>query len=288
MRKLLLLFFCSAALAQQQNVNKEVRFVAADKKGQIISIPAASQISATVNDRYPSAPFAVHSATDLPLRIGLVVDTSNSVQNSGVNSVVGGATRLLSARLHTGDAAFVISVKSEVDLEQDWTNDGALLAGAVQKLRAGGGTALFDGIYFGCKKLAKETSAFRKAMIVTSDGDDNQSHATLAEAEKICFDNGIAVNTINYKGSSDYLGRGARVLEALAKTTGGLCLTPDNDKSIRAALEQLSAYWDAEYRGIATFPSLPEEKKIKNAFVTIPVADHLQKYKAGVFSQAGQ
>jgi Ca-activated chloride channel family protein len=288
MRTIVLLFLCSGAFGQQLNVQKEIRFLALDKKGRVVSIAPGTQLAATVNDKYRSSPFEIRSSTAIPLRVGLVVDTSNSVQNSGVNSVVGSATRFLSARLHTGDAVLMISVKAEPDLIQDWTSDGEQLVQSVQKLRAGGGTALFDGVYWACKKLAAEHGSFRREVVVTSDGNDNMSHATLAEAERICFENGVAVYTINYQGSNNALGRGARVLEALAHTTGGLYFSPDSDKQIKQSIEQLSACWDAEYRGLATFPSLPEEKKIKDVSVSAVAGDSLPKFKAGMFFQAKQ
>jgi Ca-activated chloride channel homolog len=281
MRGVLLFFLCSAAIAQNAAIQREVRFTAIDRKGQILQIPPHGEVFALVNDKYQSTPFEVTSTNELPLRIGVVVDASNSVQQQRtVNAIVGGSLRFVGSRLKSGDKAFVASVQSQVALLQDWTDDGKLLIQSVQSLRASGGTALFDGIYFACKKMADEPSLTRKILIVASDGDDNQSHATMNEAERKCAASGVAINSLDYDPGNTAFGRGAKLLRHLASSSSGVFYAPTSEKEIGQALEQLNFYWEAEYRGTATFLSFPGDKKFKNVFVIPLIPPDGEKFPA--------
>jgi len=196
---------------------------------------------------------------------------------------VGGAVRFLGTTRKPNDAAFVISVHSEISVVQDWTSDGNLIFTSVSKLRAGGGTALYDGIYFACKKLAAESAASRKVVIVASDGDDNQSHASLEETFKYCAQHSVAVNTLDEAGQPS---RGAIALRRLSQKTGGLYYAPSNDREIIQATDQLGFYWNAQYAGTATFLALPEDKKIKDVYVLS--AKDLLRFKASVLPDAAE
>ena len=264
-----------------------MQFTAIDNKGKILSFAPLTPLVTVVNSDYHSLSCMVESTSTLPLRIGLVVDTSNSVQQTFVDHVVGGAVRFLGATLKPNDGAFIISVKSEASLFQDWTSDGKVLFEAVNKLRAGGGTAIYDGVYFACKKLAAEPAAARKAVILASDGDDNQSHVSLNETTQYCSQHGVAVFALDYSGPlRNELGRGERALKALAEKTGGLYYAPKNDKEIIAATDQFGYYWNAQYLGTATFQTLPEDKKIKNIYV-VSTSPSL-KFKATLLLENGQ
>jgi len=238
-----------------------------------------------VNGDYRSVSYAPESTRGLPLRVGLIVDASGSVQRTLVDHVVGGAVRFLRETLRANDAAFVISVHEQISVAQDWTSDGGQIFSAVTKIRTGGGTALFDGIYFACKKLAAESSISRKAVIVASDGNDNVSRASSEEVIKFCEQNSIAVHTLNEVGArvSNW---GALVLRRISEKTGGFYYAPSNDKEIIEATDQLGLYWNAQYVGTATFQTLPENKKIKDVYV-LSAADQL-KFKATVLPESSQ
>jgi Ca-activated chloride channel family protein len=287
-RVLIALLLCSCACAQdQQLIKRRIQFTAIDKKGKVITITPLTPLTTIVNDGYRSLSYTAESTSTLPLRVGLVVDASNSVRSTYVDHVVGGAVRFLRATLKPNDAAFVISVHSEISVAQDWTSDGNALFQAVNKLRADGGTALFDGVYFGCKKLAAETAASRKIIIAASDGDDNQSRVSLQETINYCKERGVAVFALDYAGTYREPGeRGERMLSRLARQTGGFYYAPSNDKEIIQATEQLGFYWNAGYAGTATFQFLPDEKKIKDVYV-LSAAD-LLKFKATLLPDAPQ
>ena len=89
--------------------------------------------------------------SDLPLRIGILMDTSNSVrgrfrfeQESAVEFIRG-------VLAEGSDRAFLVSYDTRAELMVDYTQDAEELARGVRLLRAGGGTALYDAIYYACR-----------------------------------------------------------------------------------------------------------------------------------------
>jgi Ca-activated chloride channel family protein len=121
---------------------------------------------------------------DLPLRLGLLVDTSNSV-NRNFYFEQKASIQFLRQVVRPGpDRAFVLGFASQANLTQDYSDDPEQLAAGVMALRNGGGTALFDAIDVACDKfIAKEDSEpTARILIVISDGDDNGSTVTLSQA----------------------------------------------------------------------------------------------------------
>ena len=88
------------------------------------------------------------------------------------------------------DKAFVEGFDITPDFTQNWTNNLDALTTGIDALHPGGGTALYDSLYTGCHdKMLTATmnhEPARKAIILISDGDDNQSHAYLDDAIKEC------------------------------------------------------------------------------------------------------
>jgi VWFA-related protein len=123
--------------------------------------------------------------TDLPIELGLLMDVSGSVQ-SRFGFEKEAATGFLQHLIRPGfDRAFVVGFNRDSHLTQDFTDQVPLLAAGVQRLGNGGGTALYDAIYKACKeKLLHDSSdhPIRKAIVILSDGEDNQSEHTRAQA----------------------------------------------------------------------------------------------------------
>src|SRR5205085_11703955 len=123
--------------------------------------------------------------TDLPLRVGLLVDDSGSVKSRFAfeqNAAISFLKQVVQPRT---DRAFVIGFNSHSKLMKDFTDNNVQLASAIDNLRAGGGTALYDAIYLACKEKLLKTGdqvPVRRAIIVLSDGEDNQSQVSLASA----------------------------------------------------------------------------------------------------------
>src|SRR5580698_6216281 len=117
--------------------------------------------------------------TDLPLRVGLLIDTSSSV-HSRFDFEQRSAIDFLHQVLRRGkDEAFVMGFDSQPDLTQPFTANLDKLAAGINGMKSNGGTALYDAIYKACRDEmlpVHANLALRKTIVLLSDGHDNQSH----------------------------------------------------------------------------------------------------------------
>jgi VWFA-related protein len=152
------------------------------------------------------------------------------------------------------DKAFVVGFNRESHLAQDFTDNVPMLAAGVQRLKDGGGTALYDAVYQACKdKLLRERAdhPVRKAIVVVSDGEDNQSEHTKAQAIEMAQRAEVLIYAISTDDSGLIL-RGDKVLEELATATGGRAFFPykmkDITRSFAAIEDELRSQYDVSYK----------------------------------------
>ncbi len=205
-----------------------VVFTVMDKKGHRITDLKQRDFNVVDDNKPPEEIRSFHAETNLPLQVGLLIDASNSVRDR-FKFEQESAIEFLNQIIHPQrDQAFVVGFDVTPEVTQDFTDNTEALAHGVHDLRPGGGTALYDAIYFACRdKLLKASKGqtVRRAIILLSDGDDNQSHVTREEAiemaqraEAIIY----AIST-NVSGSK---GQGDKVLERIADATGGRAFFP--------------------------------------------------------------
>ena len=219
-----------------------VVFIATDKHGKFVRDLNEQDFSILDDHKPPQAISNFRRETDLPLNLGLLVDTSGSVKGR-FDFEQEAASAFLQKTIRPGfDQAFVMGFNSQSQVTQDYTDAPALLAVGVQRLHAGGGTALYDAVYRACKeKLAKqeEDHPARRAIVVVSDGEDNQSDVSEAQAIEMAQRAEVIIYAISTDDSGLVL-RGDRVLEQLADATGGRAFFPFKMKDIKnsfAAIE---------------------------------------------------
>jgi len=192
--------------------------------------------------------------TDLPIEMGLLIDTSGSVRGR-FEFEKEAAADFLKAVVRPGfDKAFILGFSRTGQLTQDFTDRVQLLSAGIQQLRDGGGTALYDAIYFACKdKLQREQSdhPVRKAIIVVSDGEDNQSEVTRAQAIEMAQRSEVLIYAISTNDSNVVM-RGDKVLEDISSATGGRAFFPFKMKDIThsfAAIEdELRSQYVVSYK----------------------------------------
>jgi len=206
-----------------------VVFTVTDKHGHYVKDLQKQDIQ-VVDDGRPALEIRSFSRqTDLPLEIGLLVDASNSVRDRfkfEQQSAVEFLNQTIRPRY---DKAFVVGFDSTPEVMQDFTDNSGLLDDGVHALRPGGGTALYDAIYFASRdKLLKAdpaTGAVRKAIILLSDGDDNQSHVSREEAIEMAERAEVIIYTISTNISGEK-SAGDKVLQRIADATGGRAFFP--------------------------------------------------------------
>jgi Ca-activated chloride channel family protein len=142
--------------------------------------------------------------TNMPLRVGLLLDTSNSIRDRLQFEQQAAIDFLYNVIRRDKDQAFLMTVDDEPEMVQGFTGDLDKLRDVILKQRAGGGTALYDAVYQACEQLLKLPAAvgnpdtdLRRVMVVISDGDDNLSRHTRGEALDIAQRAGIVIYSIS-------------------------------------------------------------------------------------------
>ena len=151
-------------------------FTVTDKHGRFVTDLKQDDFQVSENKK-PQNILEFTSETDLPLRLAILIDTSNSIRDR-FRFQQEAATNFVNSVVRKEDKAVVVSFDSGAELVADLTDDTHKLENAIRGLRPGGGTALYDAIYFACKDklmLDQPMYKFRRAMVILSDGEDNES-----------------------------------------------------------------------------------------------------------------
>ena len=229
-------------------------FIATDKHGKFVRDLTESDFTILDDHKPPQAIFNFRRETDLPLDLGLLIDVSGSV-NSRFDFEQSAATSFLQHTIRAGfDRAFIVGFNSQSQMAQDFTDNVGLLSVGVHKLHDGGGTALYDAIYrISKEKFLKDRPdhPVRKAIVLVSDGEDNQSEVTRAQAIEMAQRAEVIIYAISTDDSGLVL-RGDNVLEQLASATGGRAFFPfkmkDVTHSFAAIEDELRSQYVVSYK----------------------------------------
>lgn len=243
-------------------------FTVTDKHGHFIKDLNQSDFALLDDQRAPERVYSFTRQTNLPLRVGVLIDTSTSIRRRFHFEQQAAISFLLQTIKPGMDRAFIMGFDVTPDYKQNWTNNLDLLTTGIDSLRPGGGTALYDAVYSACRDklldVARGQEPVRKAMILVSDGDDNQSHAYLDEAIKECQRAEAIVYTIS-TNTSPSRDRGDDVLQKIAEATGGRAFFPksleDMPSSFQAIQDELRSQYALVYK--------PADFKDDGAFRTI-------------------
>jgi len=184
--------------------------------------------------------FAAES--DLPLRLGILIDTSNSIRDRFKFQQETAAEFINSVVRPRQDRAMVVSYDTQAELVTDLTDDVRALQKALAGLRPGGGTAMYDAIFFACRdKLMQDQPRhkFRRAMIILGDGEDNNSRYTRDQALEMAQKADVVVYTIS-TNISKIETDGDKVLKYLAAETGGQSFFPYKPQDLVQSFENIS------------------------------------------------
>lgn len=254
-----------------------VIFTVTDKRNHFVKDLAQSDFK-FIDDGKPVAQVnSFRKETNLPLRVGLLVDSSNSVRDRfkfEQESAIEFLNQIIRRRY---DKAFVIGFDTTAEVTQDFTDDTDLLARGVRMLRPGGGTAMYDAIYYACRdKLMKENvgTATRKAIILLSDGEDNQSRVTREEAVEMAQRAEVIIYTISTNTSGLKL-RGDKVLERFADATGGRAFFPFKISDVANAFSEIQDELRSQY----AVSYVPADFKKDGRYRSIDIQADNKKYK---------
>jgi VWFA-related protein len=226
-----------------------LEFAVTDKHGHFIKNLQQNQFALLDDHKAPAQVYSFTQQTNLPLRVGILIDTSTSIRQRFQFEQQAATAFLLQILRPQSDKAFIEGFDVTPDYKQDWTNNLDSLTAGIQSLRSGGGTALYDAVYSACRdKLltSRGQEPVRKAIVLVSDGDDNQSHAYLEDAIKECQ----RAETIIYAISTDVSptrDRGDDVLDKMAIATGGKAFFPPRMEDMANSFAEIQEELRSQY-----------------------------------------
>src|SRR6516225_10187625 len=254
-----------------------VVFTVTDKRGKFVNDLTKSDFQ-VVDDNKPAQQIrSFRAETNLPLRVGLLIDASNSIRDR-FKFEQESAIEFLNQIIHQQDQAFVLGFDTTPEVTQNFTNNTEALAKGVRKLRPGGGTAMYDAIYYACRDeiMAKDKSNIetRRAMILLSDGDDNQSRVSREEAVEMAQKAEVIIYTISTNTSGQKL-KGDKVLEHFAEQTGGRAFFPFKIQDVSDAFSQIQDELRSQY----AISYKPAELQSNGRYHSIQILADNKKYK---------
>ena len=226
-----------------------VVFTVTDKHGRHVTDMKQNDFRVVDDNKPPAELRSFHAETNLPLQVGLLIDASNSVRDRFKFEQESAIEFLNQTVRPRYDRAFVIGFDATPEVTQDFTDNTEALGHGVRELRPGGGTALYDAVYYACRdkllKAPKDTPV-RRALILLSDGDDNLSHVTREEAIEMAQRAEAIIYTISTNVSGTK-GPGDKVLERIADATGGRAFFPFQIRDVANAFAEIQDELRSQY-----------------------------------------
>jgi VWFA-related protein len=172
-------------------------------------------------------------------------------------------------------------------ITQDWTNNIDGLESGVNRMRPGGGTALFDAVYTACRDKLLDVSRgqepVRKAMVLISDGDDNQSRVYKDEAIKECQ----RADTIIYAISTNWTpsrGAGDKILTDMASETGGQAFFPPSVEKMSESFHSIEDELRSQYALTYTPADFKEDGAFRPIYLYCKERGFLVRTRKGYFA----
>ena len=261
-------------------------FTVTDRHGHYNPNLQQSDFALLDDQKAPAHVTSFHQQINLPLRVGIVIDASTSIRTRLQFEQQSATEFLLEVLKAKSDRAFVMGFDVTPTVTQDWTNNVDALETGVNRLRPGGGTALFDAVYTACRdKLldARGQEPVRKAIVLLSDGDDNQSRVRPDEVIKECE----RAETIIYAISTNWTpsrGKGDKVLTDMAESTGGQVFFPPSVEEMSGSFKSI----EEELRSQYALTYTPADFKYDGSFRSIYLYCNDRRYvvraKKGYFA----
>jgi VWFA-related protein len=218
-----------------------ILYTVTDRKGRFISDLSKEDFEVR-EGKIPQNIIEFARESDLPLRLAILIDTSNSIRDR-FRFLQEAALSFVQSVIRPGrDKATIMSFDTVPQFVTDLTDSAPALEKGIRSLRPGGGTALYDAIFLACEdKLVQDEPRhkYRRAIIVLSDGDDTQSHYSRDQALEMAHKADAviyAISTNLTRMPSD----GDKVLRYLADETGGTTFFPFKVDDLSQSFENIA------------------------------------------------
>ena len=236
---------CSFVLAQtpaqdqifKLNVNVdlvELHVSVIDENDRAVSGLAKENFRVTENQ--VDQPITVFKHEDIPVSLGLVIDNSRSIEAR--KKRLDAAALTVVRKSNPEDETFVVHFDFDARLSQDFTSDETKLEQILAAEKPFGQTALYDAIILAMAQMEKAQHT-KKAILVISDGLDNVSKHTLAEAIEATKRARVAVYPVGLLSAAEGA-KAEQELRSLADASGGKAYFPESEDQAAAMMERIA------------------------------------------------
>jgi VWFA-related protein len=230
-----------------------ILFTVTDRKGRFVTDLGKDDFQVLENKK-PQVIQQFTAESDLPLRLAVLVDTSNSIREEFRFEQEAAIRFMQSVMRPREDRMMLVSFDSAAELVCDLTGDLRKLETGIKGMRPGGGTSMYDAIYFAAKEklmMDQPRDKFRRAMIIISDGEDTSSRYSRDQALEMAQKADTVIYAISTNTKRDDLD-GDKVLRYMAEETGGQAFFPfkveDLDQSFENIANELRHQYNIFYR----------------------------------------
>ena len=253
-----------------------VVFTVTDKRKRFVKNLSEFDFKVLDDGRPPQSLVHFRRETDLPLRVALLIDASSSIRERFKFEQEASIEFFSQIIRPKYDKAMVVGFDSTIEVTQDFTDQTELLGKGVRMLRAGGGTALYDAIYKTCRDKMRGDAGrtVRRAVVVLSDGEDTQSHATREEAIEMALRAEVVVYAISTNISSGAR-PGDKELERIVEATGGRVFFPFHIEDVANYFSEIQDELRSQY----AIAYKPAAFAFDGRFRTIQISTLDKKYK---------
>ena len=207
-------------------------FTVTDRKGRFMTDLKKNDFEITEN-KHKQSILEFTAESNLPLRLAVLVDTSNSIRPR-FRFLQDAAVDFIETAMRVGqDKALVMYFDTEAQLAVPLTTDKTTLETTVRRMQPGGGTVLYDAIYRSAQELTKDEphDKYRRAIIVLSDGEDTLSTYSREQALEMAQKADCVIYTVSTNVNGN-MTAGDKVLKHLADQTGGLSYFPFKEEDL--------------------------------------------------------
>ncbi|MGA2353156.1 MAG: VWA domain-containing protein [Terriglobales bacterium] len=278
----------STGFVLRKDVDEVALVFAATDHGKAVSDLTEQEVGILDEHQAPAALLDFRNESQLPLRLGLVIDTSESIQGRFSFEKGAAAGFLQKVLINEDDLAFVVGFANSILMVQDFSADQGKISHAIGELAPAGGTALWDAVTFAANKLTSHEDPYpvAKILVIISDGNDNSSKATLKEAIQAAEKGEVIVYTVSTAEASGGIAEasvGDHALKVLAEQSGGSAFAPGSVSALKHSLAELQEVIRARYR----ISYKPANLKLDGHYRTIDVSARRSGHKLRVYARKG-
>ena len=272
----------------QKNVNEvNLVFTTTDSKGRLQNNLSASDIRLLDNRIPPEAIRYFQHQSDLPLRVGLLIDSSDSVALRMRYEKKAAGSFLKNVLRRGVDTAFVVAFDNEVRLLHDYSDDPIVLTQSLARIRSAGYTRLYDALIFAAAKLRQQsdTVVTRRVLIVISDGVDTQSKSLMHDVQDAAVRADATIFALSTNEVLPQYPKGEAVLELLTRPTGGHVLPAQEERHLKKAFAELQNTLRSQYT-LGYIPANFQEDGTFHSVELTPVNSRLRiQCRRGYFAE---